>query len=80
MVSGNITHCIKTKFTVELYKKVNIWEIKNLCMYSSFLEWYLNRQIWLTMFISLLPNSQLRIVQMVRYYCFGLQKRTTEQK
>ena len=34
----------------------------------------LNRQIWLTMFIWLLPNSQLWIVQMVRYYCFGLQK------
>ena len=39
-----------------------------------------NSQIWLTMFVSLLPNLQLWIVQMVRYYCFGLQKSTTEQK
>ena len=29
------------------------------------------------MFISLLPNSQLWIAQMVRYCCFGLQKSTT---
>ena len=45
---------------------------------KTFLNW--DRQIWLTMFISLLPNSQLWIVQMVRYYCFGLQKSATEQK
>ena len=39
-----------------------------------------NRQIWLTKCVSLLLNSQLWIVQMVGYYCFGLQKSTTEQK
>ena len=39
-----------------------------------------NRQILQTMFIWLLPNSQLWIVQMVRYNCFGLQKSTTGKK
>ena len=31
-----------------------------------------NRKNWRTMFISLLPSSQLWFVLMVRYYCFDL--------
>ena len=38
------------------------------------------RQIWLTMFITLLPNSHLWIIHMVGYHCSSLRKTTLEQK
>ena len=39
-----------------------------------------NGQIWLTMFISLLPKSQLRTIHLVGKNCSGLLKNTIEQK
>ena len=39
-----------------------------------------HRQIWLTMFITLLPNSHLWIIHMIGYHCSSLRKNTLEQK
>ena len=40
--------------------------------YGDYLLEVKNRQIWLTMFITLLPNSNLWIIHMVGYHCSSL--------
>ena len=61
---SRITECLNRK-PGTLFVLSQYFDYIDLIIVHAF---HSHRQIWLTMFISLLPNSQLCIVQMVRYH------------